>query len=156
MIFTGVLVHFTYMCISRDGDQATVLAPAESCRDRSPLRARLGDGAMWSLKSQPGLVYICLLENREQMHSNTLLLCGDAALAGCSGICSGFLPLIYPPQFTFSLFLFLAFIFNFHAWLYGVSQVDSPTKISVFLHQANSYCISSVQGGLSTTQVLKI
>lgn len=106
------------MCISRDGDQASTLTPAESCRDRSPLRARLCDGAMWSLKSQPGLVYICLLKNREQMRSNTLLLCGDAALGGCSGICCGFLPLIYPSQFIFSSFLFLAvavaFIFNFH------------------------------------------
>lgn len=119
----GTFLHIFQMCVSRDADRASMLTSAESCRDRSPLRARPGDGAVWSLKSQPGLVYICLLENTEQMRSNTLLLHGDAALAGCSRICCGFLPLTYPPQFTFSSFLFLVFIFNFHTSLYGVLQV---------------------------------
>lgn len=115
------------MCFYRDGNQATCWS-AESCRDRGPLRAWFGDGAMWSLKSQPGLVYSWT--TREQMRSNSLLLCGDAALAGWSGIYCRFLPLIKPPQLIFSSFLIVELTPNFHTWFYGVPPHPPP------LHQA--------------------
>lgn len=110
------------MCFYRDGDQQS---PAETGAPSEPPDSVTGPCDLW--KVNQGWSTAGLLENREQMRSNTLLLRGDAALAGCSGIHCRFLPLIQPLQFSFAWFLFLL-ILNLHTWLYGVLLVESPTK----------------------------